>query len=727
MERINRISGFVLTFVSFIIESAFAQQQSADSLYTKQLQEVVVRSGRLMDVERLRKIDGTRLWSGTKNEVINLSNLDANVAERTPRQLFAKVPGVFVYDMDGSGNQMNISTRGLDPHRGWEFNNRLNGVLTNSDMYGYPASHFSVPMEAVERIELVRGTGSLQYGAQFGGMVNYVTKVPDSTHVFTFESINSIGSFNLFSTYNAVSGTIGKVRYYAYYNKRVSDGYRESSHTDFDAQSLVLIYAPSEKIELKAEVARSNYIYQIPGPLTDEMFKTNPRQSTRSRNYFNPEIYVPSISVDWQLSNQTRLNWVVSAVLGNRNSVQFDRPANVADVLDPATLSYAPRQVDIDNFNSYTSELRVLHQYTFGALVGGLQMFNNDTHRRQLGVGTTGTDFDLTVTDGFGRDLHFKTKNIALFAENAFTLAPGFTISPGARWEFGHSDMSGVINYYDPGNLPNTIEHNFLLLGLKADYEIKSNHNFYAGWSQAYRPVIFKDIVPASIYEVVDKDLKNADGYNADIGYRGSWRTLRWDVSAFRIQYNNRLGSLSESDGNGDFYIYRTNIGNSVTNGAEVFVEINLPIGKRLGMTLFTSTALMDARYQHAFVRSGDENVDVTGNKVESVPGIISRNGITLRYHEATLSFLYSYTADTYADALNIVTPSETGSVGLVPSYGILDINTTVRLSNGLMARFNLNNVTSRHYFTKRPAFYPGPGIWPSDGRSFSISLGVKI
>ena len=43
-------------------------------------------------------------------------------------------------------------------------------------MYGYPASHYSMPMEAVDHIELVRGTGSLQYGAQFGGMLNYVTK-----------------------------------------------------------------------------------------------------------------------------------------------------------------------------------------------------------------------------------------------------------------------------------------------------------------------------------------------------------------------------------------------------------------------------------------------------------------------------------------------------------------------------------------------------------------------
>jgi Fe(3+) dicitrate transport protein len=119
--------------------------------------------------------------------------------------------------------------------------------------------------------------------------------------------------------------------------------------------------------------------------------------------------------------------------------------------------------------------------------------------------------------------------------------------------------------------------------------------------------------------------------------------------------------------------------------------------------------------------------VDVSGNKVEGVPDWISRNGLTLRYREASLSFLYSYTGESYADALNTREPSATGSVGLVPSYGILDINASVRISNQVMIRVNINNVTNEKYFTKRPSFYPGPGIWSSDRRSLSVSIGVKI
>ncbi|MFN7688642.1 MAG: hypothetical protein ACK5OP_13005 [Sphingobacteriales bacterium] len=50
-------------------------------------------------------------WSWQWSGVVALQQIDANITLKTGRQLFAKVPGVFVYDMDGSGNQVNIATR----------------------------------------------------------------------------------------------------------------------------------------------------------------------------------------------------------------------------------------------------------------------------------------------------------------------------------------------------------------------------------------------------------------------------------------------------------------------------------------------------------------------------------------------------------------------------------------------------------------------------------------
>jgi Fe(3+) dicitrate transport protein len=228
------------------------------------------------------------------------------------------------------------------------------------------------------------------------------------------------------------------------------------------------------------------------------------------------------------------------------------------------------------------------------------------------------------------------------------------------------------------------------------------------------------------VFEKVDDNLRDANGYNLEAGYRGMSGYLRWDLSLFQLRYNNRLGMLVKKDGDGDAYYLRTNIGNSVTRGAELFVEYFLPFDN-LNVSLFSSTAWQDARYKKAHLRVGDENVDIHQNKVESAPDIITRNGLNIRLPKGSISVLYSYTAKSYADALNTETPSASGAVGLVPAYSLIDINSTWKVTRSFVFRFNVNNVMDKNYFTKRPQFYPGPGIWPSDGRSFVATFGFSL
>ena len=720
---------FLLIFLS-----PATSQASPDTIPNIDLNIITIRDARNpQDIKRLSPIENTYIFAGKKSEVIELTNKDVALSEKYGRQIFSKIPGVFVYDMDGTGNQMNISTRGLDPHRGWEFNIRKDGIVTNSDMYGYPASHYNVPMESIEKIELVRGTGSLQYGAQFGGMMNYRSKLPSEKRI-SFESINTVGTYDLVGTYNALSGTLGKFRYGTYMAKKSIDGYRQNSDSRYNAENISLYYDVSEKFHIKLDWSHSNYVVHLPGALTDAMFNADPTSSTRSRNYYNPDIHVPSIKVDWALGDATKIRFTTSAVLGYRNSVLFDKPTSVADTIVKLTLHYNNRQVDIDNFNSYTSELRVQHTYSSlkqkSSVVAGVQYMNNDLHRQQLGKGTTGTDFDLSlVTPGWGRDLHYKTSNFAAFVENNWALFNGFSLNTGIRVESGTSDLSGKTTYYPEDDLPNKIKHAFPLFGLSAEYKLSYNSNIYAGWSQAYRPVILKDIIPLSLTERSDKNLKDAEGSTIEAGYRGSWRFLKWDLSGFMMQYNNRLGTLALKDSLIGNYIYKTNIGNSLTKGLEMFIQGDFYFGNKSSLTIFTSTSYMDARYKDATIRLGgsNENINVDGKKVESVPEWISRNGLTLRHSIASLTILNSFTSESFADALNSVQPNATGATGLVPAYNLLDLNFSIDISENLRLQLNGNNILDKQYFTKRPQFYPGPGIWPSDGRTISGTVSIKI
>lgn len=712
----------------------FAQINNDTTSINRQLQDVTVKGYKttIQEVKELQAVQQLYINAGKKNISINIADLPANLSEKTGRQIFAKIPGAFVYDMDGSGNQVNIATRGLDPHRSWEYNVRQNGVLTNSDMFGYPASHYSPPMEAIQRVELVHGSAALQYGAQFGGMINYIVKEADTTRKIGFENISSIGSFGLMSSYNAIGGKVGKLTYYVYYQRRVSDGYRDNSETKAQAQYLRLNYAFSPRLNLRAELGRSQYVYRIPGPLTDSMFKQNPRQATRQRNYYEPDIYVPSLTFDWIISKNSKIQWVTSAVLGQRNSVQFIGLANVVDKIDATTLQYKPRQVDRDFFNSYTSELRWQLDYNIGrlnnTLVSGLRYMNNDLHRQQQGKGTTGTDYDLSLTvPNYGRDVHLKTQNVAVFVENLFKITSKLDVTAGVRYENGVSKMRGILSYLPNEKVPQDIQRNYPLWGASATYRFNQNHKIYAAWSQAYRPVVFSDILPPTVLDSTDRNLKDAFGSVTEIGLKGQFSFLKYELTAFSMLYQNRIGTLYISNSNRGNFILKTNIGDSRTNGLELFTEAKLFENDYSKIAIFTSTALFDAQYLNGSIRNGNDNIDIKGKRLETVPQVTSRNGLQVSYKGFGAILQYSYVSKSYSDAFNLETPTANGASGVVPAYDIWDLNCSYRFNRRYVLRCGVNNMFNRQYFTKRPIIYPGQGVWSSDGRGIVVSLGVKL
>ncbi len=124
-------------------------------------------------------------------------------------------------------------------------------------------------------------------------------------------------------------------------------------------------------------------------------------------------------------------------------------------------------------------------------------------------------------------------------------------------------------------------------------------------------------------------------------------------------------------------------------------------------------------------VVSVGQNIDISGNAVESAPRVIARGGITASRSSADASLQVSYVGRTFADALNTPASNTTGAVGVVPAYALVDASASWSVRTRLRVVVGANNLLDRQYFTKRPQFYPGPGVWPSDGRSFQVSLRV--
>lgn len=708
--------------------------QQNDSLKTYVITEVEVIEGlNKQSVIFSKPENETYIFEGKKSETLMLENIPLNSAEKTGRNLFGRIPGAFIYDMDGSGNQINLSLRGLDAHRSWELNVRQNGVILNSDIYGYPASHYSMPLESIEKIEIVRGTASLQYGQQFGGMINYVTKSADTSKIVTYEGINSIGSFGLFNNYNSIGGKIGKISYYAYYNKRISEGYRDNSNSESESQFVSLNYEINENLTLKSEFGRNKYTYKLPGPLTDNMFLENPKQSIRERNYYSPDIYVPSFTLDWKLGDNTKLNIILSGIFGDRNSVQFEGLADKLDIINNQTGNYGNRAVHIDKYNSKTAEMRLSHSYKLfnidNKLISGLRYFNNDLNRRQRGISTSDLGFNINVVDNFwGRNINFKSQSIAFFTENLFKITERFSVSPGLRYEVGNSKMTGIISDIDFNDLTHSIDYNFPTFGVSSEYKINYKNRIYAGLSQANRPVLFKDIIPSSTLEAINQNLEHSTGYNIEIGAEGLIANiLTYNFTYFNMQYNNRIGSMLEEYDNTNLVVKR-NIGNSTTNGVELYLDYIIFKKNKFNMSFFNALSLIEAKYNKGtYILNNNINQDISNNKVEATPFIINRNAINIIYLDLNVVIQHSFVSESFSDPLNTRIQTQNGAIGIVPSYHLTDINLSYIINKNYKVNFGINNIFNKQYFTRRPLFYPGPGIWSSDGRGFYLTLNIKI
>lgn len=698
----------------------------------------VVASRGVRGNEHLAEVDGYSINATKKNEVIKLDNLNANLAMNNSRQIFSRTPGISVWENDGSGIQLGVASRGLSPNRSWEFNVRMNGYDITPDPMGYPEAYYTPPMEVVDKIEIVRGTSSLQYGPQFGGLMNFVLRKPDISTRITVESQNTTGSNGLFSTFNYIGGTEGRLSYTAYYQKRFGNGWRENSYYNTDHAHAELSYAITNKFKIGAEATYMTYKSQQAGGLTDAQFVQDARQSVRSRNWFSTPWLVPSLSAEYVFNEKTKLSWKAFGVIAERNSV-----GNVSAITTVDNLT-SNRQVDRDYYNNYGSELRFITDYKLlglnNTLATGLRYYNGNIDRKQQGKGTTSQDMEFGIEGEYPRDLDFNNINKAAYFENIFRLNKKFLITAGARVENISSTMQGRLSVSNgvTNNLTLiTRNRSFLLFGGGAEYHLTEQSEFYSNISQAYRPVLISDLTPPATTDIIDENLQDARGYNFDFGYRGKVANyLNFDVDYFYVNYNNRIGTITQTNAANQRYQFRTNLGRSVSQGFEGYIEFD-PVTaffkkSKIGyISMFASMAYIDATYRDfkttSVVNGQIIESNLSGKRVENAPRKINRFGVTYNKKGFSITWQMSDIGKAYADASNTEVANAAATTGVIPAYTVQDLSASFKFLKHYNVKAGVNNLTDERYFTRRAGGYPGPGILPADGRTFYVSAGFKF
>ena len=261
----------------------------------------------------------------------------------------------------------------------------------------------------------------------------------------------------------------------------------------------------------------------------------------------------------------------------------------------------------------------------------------------------------------------------------------------------------------------------------------------YANFSQNYRSVTFSDIRVINPSFQIDPNISDEDGFTADLGIRGRVKNaLTYDVSAFGLLYDNRLGeilknetrtnALGEEVETGRVVRFRGNIGTAFIYGLESFAdwnikEVAIPGLEKAKLNLFVNLALTNSEY------TDSEQNNVEGNKVEFIPEVNLKTGLNFGYGNFLGSLQYTYLSEQFTDATNApqdINDNQRGIEGTIPAYDIMDLSFSYSWKM-FKLEAGVNNVLNNSYFTRRATGYPGPGIIPAEPRTFYTTLQLKL
>jgi Fe(3+) dicitrate transport protein len=689
-------------------------------------------------ISRLRAVHDFAIYEGKKSEVIKLNETQANLATNNPRQVYSKVTGINIWESDGAGLQLGIGGRGLNPNRTASFNVRQNGYDISADALGYPESYYTPSTEALESIEIVRGAASLQYGTQFGGLLNFRFKQGPFNKKAELTSRQTIGSWNFINSFNSLGGTIakGKLNYYGFFQYKQGDGYRINSGFNQVNAFVSVSYDLNSRWKLQADITKMQYLAQQAGGLTDKTFKNDNRQSFRSRNWFNVDWNLAAIQLSHRFNANTELNIRTFGLIAQRSSVGNLERINVADLGGNRTL--------IDGkFENIGNETRLIHRNKIGnqlqVLATGIRVYQGNTRSRQ-GLGSAGSNADfkyLNNQEPENSDYQFPSRNLAAFAEHIFRLNDRFSITPGLRAEYIQTTSTGYFKSYVLDGAGNIItssrvnenisrQRQFLLGGVGLSYKSLKKLEAYANFSQNYRAINFSDLRIVNPNFSVDPNIRDEKGYTADLGLRGRiGNSFQFEITTFYIAYDGKIGQVLKTGEAPLFnnFRYRTNIADARNIGVESFLEWQIlktdSLSKKPAVGVFCNTAFVDARY----INTTDKSI--LNRFVEMVPRFIFRTGADVRFRNWNFNVMYAYTGEHYSDATNALLTA-TAVEGLIPAYTVADIGLGYNRKKWSI-QVNLNNALNEKYFTRRSESYPGPGIIPSDGRAIYCSVQLKL
>jgi Fe(3+) dicitrate transport protein len=641
-------------------------------------------------------------------------------------EVLRRVPGLHVQEEEGFGLRANVGIRGLDPDRSRAVLMLEDGVPVALNPYGEPEMYYTPPMDRMERVEVVKGSGSILFGPQtVGGVINYVTPSPPASPAGSLSLTGGAGGF--LRAYGTYGGTWNNVGTHLGVLRKQADDVRGLLFEVTDVTGKVAIgTGEGSGVGVKAsvydEVSNSTYV-----GLTEAMFAADPNQHPAPDDRLRVRRYAASATHDLALAGEARLRTTAYGYTTSRDWQRQDYGYSADGTQVVLRNSTGNRN---RSFRVAGIEPRL--QWTHGVfgvrseLDAGLRAqyeYAEDAHvNGATGTARTGEVRDYEVRNG---------RAFAAFVQNRFFLSDRVQLVPGVRAErfsYERNILRTRVRREDPQTgavtrLPEDVDVRQgdalfeIIPGIGATWAASDRVTVFAGAHRGFAPprvkdaIVYEDAtVPAgqAIGEMVSLQLDAERSWNVEAGTRAApLPGVTAEATVFVLDFSNQIIPPSLSSGS-VAQAKLANQGETRHVGAEgaLAVDFGSLAGRAWALTGQVRHTWVDARFSAERVMrdaSGQE-VDVNGNRLPYAPEHLTNLSLAFDHPVGvSLSVDGSFVASQFADNFETVAPLANGRNGLIPAYRVWNASGAYRVPRAGVEVFgSLKNVFDATYIASR-------------------------
>lgn len=612
--------------------------------------------------------------------IITKAQIEHSKAKTIP-ELLKSQSSIIIKDYLGNGKTANVDIRGFGETGISNVLVLVDGRRVNNiDLSG--TDWIQIPISMVEKIEILRGAGTVLYGDNAsGGVINIITKKP-ALKEYELKSGLLTGSYGTYGEKMEISFNKGNFSGLGLFEQYRTEGYRINSDLIRNDVNGKLSYSLNDNLKTKVTFGNHRDKYGLPGGLLDIELNTRDRRSSvtpddfaRSRDYF--------------------IDFGIEAGLNELGNIEFDLARRKRDTFfNNVRYSWMTERDTI----TYTVNSRyLLDKEIFGnknKFIAGIDYF--DAEQDVNDGGYSGNPDKLTLSK----------KNYGFYLTDQFYLIDELSVIGGHRYE------TVRYNFEQETAIPGSEKSNFKegVFSAALNYNYYADSNIYVSFADSFR------------HPLVDEVYVNK--YDYGLGPGGGLNTALTPQTAknyevgirYSLNKNSSVGLTGYTMKVKNEIYYETTTGNNSNYDRTIHrgVEFNTDIKLNEKIKIFANYAYADTHFNGG---------PYDKRSVPAVPTHKWGLGGDIKFNKhLILSLLGNYVGERYfvSDQANVL--PRMGSYLTVDSKLIFE-------KDNYSIFFGINNIFNEEYCEYGVASFDRTykNYYPAAERNFTVGGSVKF